>query len=61
MPRNTPIKPEKSHPEEAQALKLAGVLALGLRDPATAYQNLDRYDRMMPGDAGIHLPQRGFL
>lgn len=46
-------KAGKIYPEEAQAPKLAGVLALGLRDPATAYQNLDRYDRMMPGDAGI--------
>jgi len=32
------------------------VLALGLKDPAAAYAGLDRYDRMLPGDAGV-----GFL
>lgn len=41
------------YPQEAQAHKLSGVLALGLKDPATAFANLDRYDRMLPGDAGI--------
>jgi len=41
------------YPQEAQAHKLSGVLALGLKDPAAAFANLDRYDRMLPGDAGI--------
>ncbi|MDR1995737.1 M48 family metalloprotease [Azonexus sp.] len=41
------------YPQEAQAHKLSGVLALALRDPAKAYANLDVYDRMLPGDAGI--------
>lgn len=41
------------YPQEAQAHKLAGVLALGARDPAAAYQDLDQYDRMLPGDAGV--------
>jgi beta-barrel assembly-enhancing protease len=41
------------YPQEAQAHKLAGVLALGLRDPAAAYASLDRYDRLLPGDTGI--------
>lgn len=44
------------YPQEAQAHKLVGVLALGLKDPAAAYAGLDRYDRLLPGDAGI-----GFL
>ena len=43
----------KIYPQEAQAHKLSGVLALGLKEPAEAYANLDRYDRMLPGDAGI--------
>jgi len=41
------------YPQEAQAHKLAGVLALGQRDPAGAYEQLDRYDRLLPGEAGI--------
>ena len=41
------------YPQEAQAHKLLGVLALGQRDPAAAYEHLDRYDRLMPGNPGI--------
>ena len=41
------------YPQEAQAYKLAGVLALQQRDAGRAYQNLDRFDRLLPGDAGI--------
>ena len=41
------------YPQEAQAYKLAGVLALQQRDAGSAFQNLDRFDRMLPGDAGI--------
>lgn len=41
------------YPQEAQAQKLVGVLALAQKDPATAYEHLDRYDRLMPGDAGV--------
>jgi beta-barrel assembly-enhancing protease len=41
------------YPQEPQAHKLAGVLALGQRDPAKAYANLDAYDKMLPGDAGV--------
>ncbi|WP_428825991.1 M48 family metalloprotease [Azonexus sp. IMCC34842] len=41
------------YPQEAQAHKLAGVLALGQRDPAAAYEQLDRYDRLLPGEAGV--------
>jgi predicted Zn-dependent protease len=40
------------YPQEAQAHKLSGVLALELRDPAQAYQRLDEYDRLLPGDPG---------
>ena len=41
------------YPQEAQAHKLVGVLALGQKDPAAAYEHLDRYDRLLPGDAGV--------
>jgi len=41
------------YPQEGQAHKIVGVLALGQKDPATAYEHLDRYDRLLPGDAGI--------
>ena len=41
------------YPQEAQAHKLLGVLALGQKDPAAAYEHLDSYDRLLPGDAGI--------
>ncbi len=41
------------YPQEAQAHKLVGVLALGEKDPAKAYEHLDRYDRLVPGDAGV--------
>ena len=43
----------KIYPQEAQAQKLVGVLALGQRDPALAYEHLDQYDRLLPGDAGV--------
>jgi Flp pilus assembly protein TadD len=32
---------------------MVGILALGQKDPAKAYEHLDRYDRLMPGDAGV--------
>ncbi|QRM18518.1 M48 family metalloprotease [Dechloromonas sp. TW-R-39-2] len=44
---------KKIYPQEAQSHKLAGVLSLGLRDPGAAYNHLDQYDRLMPGDAGV--------
>lgn len=44
------------YPQEAQAHKLLGVIALGQKNPAQAFESLDRYDRMLPGDAGV-----GFL
>lgn len=44
------------YPEEAQAMKLAATLDLGLRQPAAAYENLQAFDRALPGDPGI-----GFL
>jgi tetratricopeptide (TPR) repeat protein len=43
----------KIYPQEAQAHKLVGVLSLGQKDPAGAYEHLDRYDKLLPGDAGI--------
>lgn len=44
---------KKIYPQEAQSHKLAGMLALGLRDPAAAYDHLDQFDRLLPGDAGV--------
>ncbi len=41
------------YPQEAQAHKLSGVLSLGLREPGVAYEQLDRFDRLLPGDPGV--------
>ncbi len=41
------------YPQEAQAMKLGATLKLGLRDPAGAYADLQAYDRVLPGDAGV--------
>jgi predicted Zn-dependent protease len=41
------------YPQEAQAHKLVGVLALGEKNPAKAYEHLEQYDRLIPGDAGV--------
>lgn len=38
------------YPQEAQAAKVAGVLALEMRDPGRAYQAFDQYDRLLPGN-----------
>lgn len=46
----------RAYPQEAQAVKLAATLKLGLRDPGSALADLEAYDRMLPGDAGT-----GFL
>lgn len=40
------------YPQEAQAAKLGASLKLGLRDPGGAYQDLQAYDRLLPGDPG---------
>ena len=40
------------YPQEAQAHKMAGVLALEQREPARAYQRFDQFDRLLPGDPG---------
>ncbi len=40
------------YPQEAQAAKLGASLKLGLRDPGGAYQDLEAYDRLLPGDPG---------
>lgn len=44
---------KKIYPQEAQAHKLSGLLALGQKNPSAAYASLDQYDRMLPGDAGV--------
>jgi predicted Zn-dependent protease len=40
------------YPQEAQAAKLGASLKLGLRDPGGAYEDLQAYDRLLPGDPG---------
>lgn len=44
---------QRIYPQEAQAHKLGGVLALSLRDPAKAYEGLHRFDQLLPGDPGV--------
>ncbi len=41
------------YPQEAQAHKLAGVLALQLKQPTQAYEHLTRFDQQLPGNPGI--------
>jgi predicted Zn-dependent protease len=41
------------YPTEAQAMQLAGVSALALKDYGRAYAELDAYDRRLPGDPGV--------
>jgi predicted Zn-dependent protease len=41
------------YPQEAQAHKLSGTLALQGKDPQAAFQAFDRFDRLLPGDPGI--------
>ncbi|GAA6140590.1 M48 family metalloprotease [Hydrogenophaga sp. 5NK40-0174] len=41
------------YPQEAQAHKLAGVLALQMKDPGNAFASLDQFDRLLPGNAGV--------
>jgi tetratricopeptide (TPR) repeat protein len=43
----------KIYPQEAQAQKMLGVLSLSQGNPSAAYEALDRYDRLLPGDAGV--------
>ncbi|MDX9707307.1 MAG: M48 family metalloprotease [Azospira sp.] len=38
------------YPQEAQAHKIGGVLALELRDPGAALGRFETYDRLLPGD-----------
>ena len=44
------------YPQEAQGHKLLGSLSLRQKNPGQAFEHLDRYDRLLPGDAGV-----GFL
>ncbi|GIX25643.1 MAG: hypothetical protein KatS3mg122_2874 [Caldimonas sp.] len=41
------------YPQEAQARKLLGVLALAQGDPGKAHAELLAFDRMLPGDPGV--------
>jgi len=41
------------YPQEAQAHKMAGVLALQLKQPQQAYEHLTRFDQQLPGNPGI--------
>ena len=44
------------YPQEAQAARLNASLKLGLRDPGSALQDLESFERLLPGDPSI-----GFL
>jgi beta-barrel assembly-enhancing protease len=41
------------YPQEAQAHKLGASLHLALRNPGAAYQALEQFDRLLPGDPGV--------
>jgi tetratricopeptide (TPR) repeat protein len=41
------------YPQEAQAAKLNATLKLAARDPASALNDLQAYDRLLPGDPGV--------
>jgi len=41
------------YPQEAQAQKMSGVLALAERNPGAAVQYFEQFDRLLPGDPGI--------
>ncbi len=41
------------YPTEGQTYKLVGMLHLQGRDPAAAFDQFDRFDRLLPGDPGI--------
>lgn len=44
---------QRIYPQEAQAHKLTGVLALSMHNPAQAFNAFDAFDRSLPGDPGI--------
>lgn len=41
------------YPQEAQAFRLAGVTRLAAGNYAGAFNELDRFDKLLPGDAGV--------
>jgi len=41
------------YPQEAQAVKMAGVMQLSLRNPGAAAQSFEQFDKLLPGDPGI--------
>ena len=41
------------YPQEAQAVKLGATLKLAMREPAAALNDLQTYDRLLPGDSGV--------
>jgi predicted Zn-dependent protease len=47
------LQAREAYPQEAQAMKLAATLKLGLRDPTGALAELEAFDRALPGDPGI--------
>ena len=44
---------QQIYPQEAQAHRMAGVLALQLKQPTQAYEHLTRFDQQLPGNPGI--------
>ncbi|WP_180683939.1 M48 family metalloprotease [Tepidicella baoligensis] len=51
--RSYALNAQNIYPQEAQAHKVAGVLALQLRQPQQAYEHLTQFDRQLPGNPGI--------
>jgi thioredoxin-like negative regulator of GroEL len=43
----------RAYPTEAQAMKLSATLKLTQREPAAALEDLQAYERALPGDPGI--------
>jgi predicted Zn-dependent protease len=41
------------YPQEAQAIKLSATLKMALRDPGGAFDDLQAFDRVLPGDPGV--------
>jgi predicted Zn-dependent protease len=41
------------YPQEAQAIKLSAALKMSLRDPGGAFEDLQQFDRVLPGDPGV--------
>jgi beta-barrel assembly-enhancing protease len=43
----------RAYPQEAQAIKMSATLKMALKDPGGAFNDLQLFDRALPGDPGI--------